>query len=64
MIKRFQFVWWWDRFSRPRFFSWANRHDANMFFDYSLIFGPLEIRVWKKGVLERIYAASSEGEKK
>lgn len=52
-----QFVWWWDRwYSLPRFVRWEGGY--GVFLDFSIIIGPLEIRVWKPGFPN--YAAISK----
>lgn len=45
MVKRFQFVWWFPRWSRPRLHRWEG--DLRKIYRYSLILGWLEIRRWE-----------------
>lgn len=47
VLRRIQIVWWPWRFGLPHFHSWAGRGALSDILDYSLVFYPLEIRVWK-----------------
>lgn len=43
---RFQFIWWWGRWSLPHIVRWKG--GIGQILDYSIVMYPLEVRVWKK----------------
>ena len=55
MLKRFQFVWWWDRFLLPKNLGpWPARSEIRgCVYKWRFVIGPLEIRRWADKVLRR-----------
>ena len=48
-LHRIQFLYWGrDAWVWPKYHKWSDPYNIQLL-DYSLLFGPFELRVWHKG---------------